>query len=250
MSNNAHLLSTRRHFLAQNAMGIGGVALAWLLQREGLLAKPVKPNLEAAAQTLLPKQPHHAPRAKAMISCFMQGGPSQMDICDPKPQLDEWAGRDFPEKIKYDNAAQASSKVLASKWKFKKHGQCGMDFSGLVPGFGEVADELCLIRSMHTGVNNHGQSIHAMNSGRTNKGRPALGSWLSYGLGTENANLPAYIVLRDPANIPVEGVLNWSPGFLPSLYQGTVVRAREPRVLNLNPPAELQGKPQENFWNF
>ena len=224
--------------------------LAWLLQREGLLAKPVKPNLGAAAHTLLPKQPHHAPRAKAMISCFMQGGPSQMDICDPKPQLDEWAGRDFPEKIKYDNAAQASSKVLASKWKFKKHGQCGMDFSELVPGFGEVADELCLIRSMHTGVNNHGQSIHAMNSGRTNKGRPALGSWLSYGLGTENQNLPAYMVLRDPVNIPVEGVLNWSPGFLPSLYQGTVLRAREPRILNLNPPAELQGKPQENFLEF
>ena len=140
--------STRRHFLAQNAMGIGGVALAWLLQREGLLAKPVKPDLTATTHTLLPKQPHHKPRAKAMISCFMQGGPSQMDICDPKPQLDEWAGRDFPEKIKYDNAAQASSKVLASKWKFKKHGQSGMDFSELVPGFGEVADELCLILSL------------------------------------------------------------------------------------------------------
>jgi len=173
-----------------------------------------------------------------------------MDICDPKPKLDEWAGREFPEKIKYDNAAQASSKVLASKWKFSKHGQCGMDFSELVPGFGEVADELCLIRSMHTGVNNHGQSIHAMNSGRTTKGRPALGSWLTYGLGTENQNLPAYMVLRDPVNIPVEGVLNWSPGFLPSLYQGTVVRARKPRILNLNPPAELQGKPQENFLKF
>ena len=158
-----------------------------------------------------------------MISCFMQGGPSQMDICDPKPKLDEWAGRDFPEKIKYDNAAQASSKVLASKWKFTKHGQSGMDFSELVPGFGEVADELCLIRSMHTGVNNHGQSIHAMNSGRTTEGRPALGSWLTYGLGTENQNLPAYMVLRDPVNIPVLGVLNWSPGFLPSLYQLSLI---------------------------
>jgi len=231
-------------------MGIGGVALAWLLQRQGLLAKSVKPNIAPPTHTLLPQKPHHAPRAKAMISCFMQGGPSQMDICDPKPKLDEWAGREFPEKIKYDNAAQASSKVLASKWKFSKHGQCGMDFSELVPGFGEVADELCLIRSMHTGVNNHGQSIHAMNSGRTTKGRPALGSWLTYGLGTENQNLPAYMVLRDPVNIPVEGVLNWSPGFLPSLYQGTVVRARKPRILNLNPPAELQGKPQENFLKF
>ena len=231
-------------------MGIGGVALAWLLQRQGLLAKSAKPNIDTPTHTLLPQKPHHAPRAKAMISCFMQGGPSQMDICDPKPKLDEWAGRDFPEKIKYDNAAQASSKVLASKWKFSKYGQCGMDFSELVPSFGKVADELCLIRSMHTGVNNHGQSIHAMNSGRTTKGRPALGSWLTYGLGTENQNLPAYMVLRDPVNIPVEGVLNWSPGFLPSLYQGTVVRARKPRILNLNPPAELQGKPQENFLKF
>ena len=250
MKNTPSHLSSRRHFLAQNAMGVSGIALAWLLQQERLLAKPIKPGLTGNMHSLLPKQPHHKPRAKAMISCFMQGGPSQMDICDPKPKLDEWAGRDFPGKIKYDNAAQASSKVLASKWKFKKHGQCGMDFSELVPGFGEVADELCLIRSMHTGVNNHGQSIHAMNSGRTVKGRPALGSWLTYGLGTENQNLPAYMVLRDPANIPVEGVLNWSPGFLPSLYQGTVVRAREPRVLNLNPPAELQGKPQENFLEF
>ena len=231
-------------------MGIGGVALAWLLQREGLLAKPVKPGLKAARHNLLPKQPHYAPRAKAMISCFMQGGPSQMDICDPKPQLDEWAGRDFPEKIKYDNAAQASSKVLPSPWKFKKHGQCSMDFSELVPGFGEIADELCLIRSMHTGVNNHGQSIHAMNSGRITKGRPALGSWLTYGLGSENQNLPAYMVLRDPANLPVEGVLNWSAGWLPSLYQGTVVRASSPRILNLEPPPHLRGKPQENFLEF
>ena len=100
-------------------MGIGGVALSWLLQREGLLAKPIKPDLESSTHNLLPKKSHHPPHAKAMISCFMQGGPSQMDICDPKPKLDEWTGRDFPEKIKYDNAAQASSKVLASKWKFK-----------------------------------------------------------------------------------------------------------------------------------
>lgn len=249
-TDNTQLLSSRRHFLAENAMGIGGVALAWLLQREGLLAKSVKPDLETTTHSLLLKQPHHPPRAKAMISCFMQGGPSQMDICDPKPMLDEWAGRDFPEKIKYDNAAQASSKVLASKWKFKKHGQCGMDFSELVPGFSEVADELCLIRSMHTGVNNHGQSIHALNSGRTIAGRPALGSWLTYGLGTENQNLPAYMVLRDPSSLPVLGTFNWSAGWLPSLYQGTVVRAREPRILNLDPPPRLRGKPQENFLDF
>ena len=231
-------------------MGIGGVALAWLMQREGLLAKPVKPDLAAAAHSLLPKQPHHPPRAKAMISCFMQGGPSHLDICDPKPALTQWNGKDFPDKIKYDNAAQASSKVLACKWKFVKHGQSGTEFSEIVPGFGSIADDICLIRSMHTGVNNHGQSIHALNNGRTVAGRPVLGSWLSYGLGTENQNLPAYMVLRDPASLPVLGTFNWSAGWLPGLYQGTMVRAKEPRILNLNPPPHLSGKPQENFLEF
>ncbi|MBT5621589.1 MAG: DUF1501 domain-containing protein, partial [Verrucomicrobia bacterium] len=138
--------------MARNAMGIGGVALTWLLQKEGLLAKPIKPELASQAHSLLPKRPHHEPRAKAMISLLMQGGPSQMDLCDPKPMLDEWAGRDIPVKLKYDNAAGASAEVLPSSWKFKKHGQSGIDFSELLPGFGEIADELCLIRSMHTGV--------------------------------------------------------------------------------------------------
>ena len=244
----SQLQSSRRHFLAQNAMGIGGVALTWLLQREGLRAKPVKP--EFAAHDLLPKRPPHEPRAKAMISLFMQGGPSQMDLCDPKPMLDEWAGRDIPVKLKYDDAAGASAQVLPSSWKFNRHGQSGMDFSELLPGFGEIADELCLIRSMHTGVNNHGQSIHALNSGRTVSGRASLGSWLTYGLGTESQNLPAYLVLRDPASLPVEGTWNWSSGWLPGLYQGTVVRAREPRILNLEAPANLRGGGQRNYLDF
>ena len=249
-TDNTQQLSSRRHFLAQNAMGIGSLAFTWLLQREGLLANPVKPDLEATKHSLLPKHPHHQPRAKAMVSFFMQGGPSQVDLCDPKPLLDKWAGKDFPEKIKYDNAAQASSKVMPSPWSFKKHGQSGMDFSSLLPGFSEISDELCLIRSMHTGVNNHGQSIHALNSGRTIAGRPALGSWLTYGLGSENQNLPAYMVLRDPSSLPVLGTFNWSAGWLPSLYQGTMIRAKEPRILNLTSPSHLRGKPQENYLNF
>jgi len=231
-------------------MGIGGVALTWLLQREGLMAKAIKPELVSQSYSLLPKRPTHEPRAKAMISLFMQGGPSQMDLCDPKPMLDEWAGRDIPVKLKYDDAAGASAQVLPSSWKFKKHGQSGIDFSELLPGFGEIAHELCLIRSMHTGVNNHGQSIHALNSGRTVSGRPSLGSWLTYGLGTESQNLPAYLVLRDPASLPVEGTWNWSSGWLPGLYQGTVVRAREPRILNLEAPANLRGGGQRNYLDF
>ena len=250
MSTEVNRDPSRRQFLAHNGLGLGSVALAWLLQKEGLLAKPVKPTLDRPAFDTLPKQSHHEPRAKAMISIFMQGGPSQVDICDPKPTLDEWAGKDFPDKIKYDNAAQASPKVLPSFWNFAKCGQSGMDFSDLVPGFGSIADEMTLIRSMHTGVNNHGQSIHAMNTGRITRGRPALGSWLTYGLGSFNQNLPAYMVLRDPSNLPVEGVLNWTAGWLPSLYQGTVVRARDPRILNLEPPAELKGQPQQNYLEF
>ena len=249
MSNNAQLLSSRRHFLAQNAMGIGSVALAWLLQRKGLLAKPVKPNLEAAAHTLLPKQPHHAPRAKAMISCFMQGGPSQMDICDPKPQLDEWVGRDFPKRSSTTTLHKPAARCWPANGSSKSTANAAWT-SASCTGFSEVADELCLIRSMHTGVNNHGQSIHAMNSGRTVKGRPALGSWLTYGLGTENQNLPAYMVLRDPANIPVEGVLNWSPGFLPSLYQGTLcVRANRVSSISIHLP-NYRGSRRKTFWNF
>ncbi len=246
----SQLQSSRRHFLAGNAKGISGVALTWLLQREGLLAKPVKPELVGQSHTLLPRRPLKEPRAKAMISLFMQGGPSQMDLCDPKPMLDEWAGRDIPVKLKYDDAAGASAQVLPSSWKFNRHGQSGMDFSELLPGFGEIADELCLIRSMHTGVNNHGQSIHALNSGRTVAGRPSLGSWLTYGLGSENQNLPAYLVLRDPSGLPVEGTWNWSAGWLPGLYQGTVVRAREPRILNLEAPANLRGGGQRNYLDF
>ncbi|MSR43420.1 MAG: DUF1501 domain-containing protein [Pedosphaera sp.] len=239
--------ATRRHFLATHAMGIGGTALAWLLHREGLLASPIKPDLVRESHSLLPKAPQAAPKSRAMISIFMQGGPSHIDLTDPKPILDKYAGQVFPGKIQYDNAAQASPKVLPSFWKFQRHGQCGMELSELLPNLGSIADDVCLIRSMRTAVNNHGQSIDALNSGRPISGRPALGSWLTYGLGSQSDNLPAYMVLRDPANLPVLGVLNWSAGWLPSLYQGTVVRPREPRILNLEAPEHLRGQPQKQF---
>ena len=182
-----------------------------------------------------------------MISMFMQGGPSQIDLLDPKPLLNELHMQKFPGKIKYDNAAQASSKVFGSPWKFAKYGEHGTDVSELLPHLSEIVDDVLVIRSMHTGVNNHGQSIHAMNNGRPMQGRPALGSWLAYGLGTESESLPAYIAMTDPGGLPVEGVLNWSNGWLPSLYQGTVIRPVEPRILNLQPPAEMSGIIQRQY---
>jgi hypothetical protein len=240
---------TRRQFLANSGMGVGYLALASLLQHEKLLAVE-KPDFEPRKFDLTPKPPHFQPRAKAMISLWMQGGPSHIDLFDPKPALDKLDGQKFPGDIKYDNAAQASSKVLASPWKFSKHGQCGMDLSELLPHLGEIADDICLIRSMHTGVNNHGQSIFALQTGRILTGRPVLGSWLAYGLGSETQNLPAFVALTDPRGLPVLGVQNWSNGWLPSIYQGTAVRAREPRILNLDAPAHLQGAAQTNFLSY
>ena len=241
---------TRRRVLHHGTFGVGSVALAYLLNQQRLLAEPVKPDLERAHFDLKPKAPHHAPRAKAMISLFMQGGPSHMDLLDPKPKLAELDGKPFPGAIKYDNAAQASSKVLGSPWKFARRGRCGTDVSELLPHLARVVDDVCVVRSMHTDVNNHVQSIHALNTGRIVSGHPVLGSWLCYGLGTESQELPAYVALPDPVSLPVSGVENWANGWLPSVYQGTVVRPREPRIPNLDPPPHLKGAPQADLLKY
>lgn len=240
--------SSRRRFLSSSAFALAPLALQWLLKQDEVVAAPAKaPNLQPLEFSLESQPAHFEPRATAMISLFMQGGPSQVDLLDPKPILNKLDGQKFPGSIKYDNAAQASTKVLGSPWKFAKHGECGTPVSELLPGIAGVVDDICVIRSMHTGVNNHGQSIHALNSGRTQRGRPSLGAWLTYGLGAETQNLPAYVAMSDPRGIPVEGVLNWSNGWLPSLFQGTVIRPREPRILNLEPPPQLRGKVQQQY---
>jgi hypothetical protein len=241
---------TRRQLLRESTFGVGSVALAYLLQQERLLAEPVKPDLEPRHFDLTPKAPHHAPRAKAMISLFMQGGPSHVDLLDPKPKLTELDGKPFPGSIKYDNAAEASSRVLGSPWKFTKCGQCGTEVSELLPHLKRVIDDVCVVRSMHTGVNNHVQGIHALNTGRIVSGHPVLGSWICYGLGSESRELPAFVALPDPVSLPVSGVEHWSNGWLPSVYQGTVVRSREPRIPNLDPPPHLKGAPQAELLKY
>ncbi|RMG33600.1 MAG: DUF1501 domain-containing protein [Planctomycetota bacterium] len=241
---------TRRHFLASQGWGLGSIALAWLLKQDGLLAETERPELQPRTFDLKPKAPDRPPRAKAMISLWMQGGPSHLDLFDPKPMLQKYDGKPFPGEVKYDNAAQASSKVLASPWKFRHYGECGMELSELLPHTGRMADDITLIRSMHTGVNNHGQSIRALINGRILGGRPTLGSWVVYGLGSETQNLPAYVALIDPGQLPVMGVENWSNGFLPAIYQGTVIRPQEPRILNLDPPPHLAGAPQRRALDF
>lgn len=238
-------LRSRRHFLQANGFGLGTLALATLLERDGLLASPLMPVIEDDTRfDLLPKPRHFPGKAKAMISLFMMGGPSQMDLFDPKPMLTKYHGQNFPGEIKYDNLAQASSKVFGSPWKFAKHGECGMELSELLPHLAKVVDDICLIRSMSSGVSNHAQGLYAINSGRITPGNPALGSWLTYGLGSETEELPAYLVLSHPNGLPTFQSDHFTNGWLPALYQGTVVRATEPRILNLDPPASLAGEGQ------
>ena len=249
MSSSLRPLS-RRELLQASTLGVGSVALAWLLNEERLLAAPTRPELDKPHFDLKPKAAHFPPRARAMISLFMQGGPSHIDLLDPKPVLEKYDGKAFPGTIKYDNAAQASSRVLASPWKFRKHGRCGTEVSELLPHLATIVDDVTVVRSMHTGVNNHGQSIYALANGRTTAGPPVLGSWLCYGLGTVSQNLPAFVALPDPASLPVCGTDHWSNGWLPSLFQGTVVRPREPRILNLTAPPHLRGAPQAGYLEY
>ena len=249
--NNPGEAFNRRQFLRHNTMGIGGLSLGWLLNRDKLLATPPAVPRGEQSFDLTPKQPHHTPKAKAMISLFMHGGPSHMDLTDPKPELTRLDGKEYSDNVHYSFANEASRNLFASPWKFKKHGQCGMDFSELLPHTAGIADDLCMIRSMHTGHNGHEVSIRYMNAGiPAVLGRPSLGAWLTYALGSVTDELPAYMVLSDPGGHPVDGVHNWTNGFLPSLYQGTVLRAKEPRIFNLNAPAHLKGDVQRNYLDF
>ena len=225
---------TRRQFLTRNAMGIGSVALAWLLAEDDLLATPPSVPRKPQSFDLRPKVPHFEPQARAMISLFMHGGPSHVDLFDPKPELTKRSGEDYQGEITFSFIDRATKKLFGSPWKFDKHGQCGMEVSELLPHFATIVDDVCLIRSMHTDINGHEPSIWFMQTGKSQPGRPVLGSWLTYGLGLGNAKLACLCGVTDPGGLPVDGVRNWSNGWMPPLFQGTVVGPTEPRILNLN----------------
>ena len=237
---------SRRAFLANTAFGVGAVALADLMRQEGLLADTTKKPGENLPLNLNPRAPHFAPKATAMISLFMHGGPSHVDLFDPKPALSRANGTDYGGDVVFSFVNRASKKLFGSPWKFARHGQCGTEVSELLPETARIVDDLCVIRSMHTGHNGHEVSIRYFHGGLPAiAGRPTMGSWLVYGLGSESRSLPSYMVLADPEGHPVDGIINWSSGFMPTLYQGTVLRPQEPRILNLDPPKQLAGLPQQ-----
>lgn len=248
--NSVAAAATRRHFLGAGLFGIGGLAANWLLQQEAARAEsqtPTKPLLETPSFDLRPKSPPSPARADAMISIFMGGGPSHIDMFDPKPEMAQFDGKLFPrDNIDYDNAGGASKVVMASPFQYRKCGQSGMELSELLPHSQQIVDEITLVRSMNLpGIRNHVAGMRAMNTGRgRGDSLPALGSWLTYGLGSVAEDLPAFVAITTYS--PPPGSPYWSSGFLPSIYQGTVVRSTEPRILNLDPPPEIAGQPQRN----
>jgi hypothetical protein len=249
MSTEPRILS-RRRLLSRSAFGIGSFALAHLLQQDGLLAAPAKP-VENLPLNLDGRAPRFAPRAQAMISLFMHGGPSHVDLLDPKPALTAHHGQDYGGDVHFSFVNRASKKLFGTPWQFKKHGRCGTEVSELLPHTAGIVDDLCVIRSMHTGHNGHEVSIRYFHGGIAGvTGRPTLGSWVTYALGSSSRDLPAYMVLSDPGGHPVDGTVNWSSGFMPPLYQGTVLRPQEPRILNLEPPPALRGGVQADNLDF
>ena len=224
----------RRTFLGRHAGGIGALALTHLLGRDGLRASP--PG--KARQGLDPAPSHHTARARSVICLFQHGGPSQMDLFDPKPELARREGQAYPGRLEIHFEKQRGN-VLGSPFRFERRGRCGMELSEILPATGRIADEITLIRSMSTDSVDHETALRAIHTGKILGGRPTWGSWVVYGLGSERQDLPAYVVLSDPGGLPVDGIRNWSSGFLPAVYQGTRLRARGSPVFNLAPPDGL-----------
>lgn len=219
----------RRSFFHQAAGGIYGAALTALLSRD------LYGSDQRRGYDLKPRRPHFEPKAKAVIHLFMNGGPSQMDLLDPKPMLDKLHGKQHFNALaaEVENPKDAGA-VMRSPFKFSRHGQCGMWVSEALPHLAQQVDDIAFIRSMYTTNLTHEPAIYLIQSGKMGPGRPALGSWVVYGLGSENQNLPAYVVLDDPLGLPVNGIENWHAGFLPPLFQGTRFRSTGSPVLNLH----------------
>ena len=226
----------RRQFFDSVQNGLYGAALASLLSRDLYGAEPH--HKAPLPMDTRPRQPHFAPRAKAVIQFCMQGGPSQVDLFDPKPALEKFHGADAPEEFTKVAPAGRSmkGKVMRSHWKFARHGQSGAWVSELLPHTAKMIDEIAIIRSMYNVHENHEPACYKWQSGEIFPGHPTLGAWVTYGLGSVSQNLPAYVVLADPQNrLPVNNVENWMSGYLPPLYQGTQIKSEGTPMLHIKP---------------
>src|SRR5579871_3683224 len=233
--------STRRDFFTRAGSGLAGIALTHMLSEDRLKAA-------TNADPLAPKQPHHAPKAKSIIWLFMEGGPSHVDLFDPKPKLVELAGQPLPESMRPKfTAMPGTSKngMMPSKRIFKQYGQSGIWVSDWYPNFAKHADDMSVIRSCWTDGINHLGGVTEMNSGSILSGRPSLGAWVNYGLGSANRDLPSFVVMLDDRD-PIGGAKQWSAGFLPATYQGMQFRTGDTPLLHLKPPAGMTDAEQRS----
>jgi hypothetical protein len=235
-------ISSRREFFTRAGSGLAGMALASMLAEDGHAAA------RAAQDPLAPKQPHHPPTAKSVIFLFMEGGPSHVDLFDPKPLLTKLDGKPIPDSVgkpSQTSRGTGNNTLMASKRTWKQYGQSGMWVSDWYSNIAEHVDDMTIIRSCWADGLNHVGSVCQMNTGSILAGRPSMGAWVTYGLGSANRNLPSFVVLTDDRD-PLGGVNNWNSGFLPALYQGTQFRRGDTPILDLKPPAGVSDEQQRN----
>ena len=219
---------TRREFLCRCGMGLGAVALAGLLKETGFLATA---NAAEAANPLVPKAPHFAGTAKRVIHFFLNGGPSHVDTFDPKPALEKYNGKPLP--IANLRTERKTGAAFASPFKFRKYGQSGIEVSDIFSKIGECVDDIAVIRSMQANLPNHEPSLMLMNCGDAVMSRPSVGSWVTYGLGTNNQTLPGFVAMC-PGGYPIKEAENWQSGFLPEVYQGTYIDTQHTKLEKLS----------------
>ncbi|HIF33361.1 MAG TPA: DUF1501 domain-containing protein [Planctomycetaceae bacterium] len=231
-------LINRRQLLARSGGAFGSLALSWMLANDRLLARDKDDPFG-------PRPAHFAPSAKQVIFLFMYGGPSHIDLFDPKPELDKWHGKEIPVFRKED-AFMGKTKPYAMKspFAFSKCGEAGIEISDQYPQLAKHADEMCVIRSLHCESNNHGPALFQMQSGSIMSGHPTIGSWANYGLGSECDELPGFVVMMDYQGAPVNGAMNWSSGFLPAKYQAVPLRSTGEPIAYLRPPAGVSSSRQ------
>jgi hypothetical protein len=243
---------SRRSFLQRSGCGFGLLALRSLLEADGLLANNARAIPNAPPNALLPKTPHFAASARSVIFLFMSGGPSHVDLFDPKPELIRLAGQPIPESFGAfkTRRAVAKNKLLAPVRPFHPRGQSGTEVSDFLPNIAECVDDICLLRGCHGDSVTHPESVYQMNCGSILMGRPSLGAWAAYGLGTENQNMPAFIVMPDPAGWVKGGAPAWGNGYMPSVYQGTILRGGASPILHLDTPKGIAASQQKATVEF
>ncbi|MFN7894109.1 MAG: DUF1501 domain-containing protein [Pirellula sp.] len=223
---------TRREFLWQSGCGFGGVALSSFLSADGFFSK-AKAGQSPSPTSFLPAA---AAKAKSVIFLFMYGGPSQIDTFDYKPNMIGMDNKTITVKTFGRGGHRNEGRVVEPRWKFKQYGQCGKWVSDLFPNLGECVDDIAFIHSMTADSPIHGSAMLMMNSGKILSGSPSLGSWINYGLGTVNEDLPGYVVMLDPSGGPISGAKNWSSGYMPASLQGSILRAKGAPILDLQSP--------------